>query len=351
MADTEIEQLISSIELLKSRIEREKQARQDAESILEEKSSELFEAHQRLTLKNQQLTQLLQQLEEERQKQVKNAYTAGLAENAVSVLHNIGNAVTPASVSVKKLLGQLDNPKLPTYFHKLYETFSVHLEQNDLEHFLKTDPKGQKMMPFFKQLLEQLQQDYGDIQKKLDGIEHHIQHITNIVHLQQKYANPHIRQDMVRIPDLFNDIMVMMESMLTNRKINIIKNFEPNLPDLLINKNQLVQVLLNILKNAIESLDESIVHNPSLEAYIRIEIHDMQGYMMFSIEDNGKGASPETLIHAFDFGFSTKKRGSGFGMHSCASFVRSNNGEIRFMSDGLWQGARIEFILPILDAF
>ena len=69
------------------------------------------------------------------------------------------------------------------------------------------------------------------------------------------------------------------------------------------------------------------------------------GFIEVSIIDNGKGIDPEQLSHLFQYGYTNKAYGSGFGLHSVANFIRSQGGEINIYSEGTNMGSRVTFTL------
>ena len=92
-------------------------------------------------------------LEQEKQKQLQHAYEAGIAENAISVLHNIGNAITPAVVRLRKLQTTQEKSNFLNYLDKLSKNLTEQHQAGNLDSYLRDDPKGQQMLPFFETLL------------------------------------------------------------------------------------------------------------------------------------------------------------------------------------------------------
>jgi signal transduction histidine kinase len=64
------------------------------------------------------------------------------------------------------------------------------------------------------------------------------------------------------------------------------------------------------------------------------------------VEDNGEGVAPESLARLFTHGFTTRKNGHGFGLHSCALAAKEMQGSISAHSDGPGQGAAFTLELP-----
>jgi len=81
----------------------------------------------------------------------------------------------------------------------------------------------------------------------------------------------------------------------------------------------------------------------------RLEIHVRRtetGNAAITVRDNGSGIAPENLTRIFGHGFTTKKDGHGFGLHSGALAAKEMNGSLTVHSDGLGQGAAFTLELP-----
>lgn len=314
----------------------------DLESKVKQRTNELH-------IKHQALKETMAELDLERQKQLKHAYAAGIAENAVSVLHNIGNTITPTIASNSMLIDRhKKNSQLPTYLRKIYDILEDQHALGCLDLYLQSDEKGKQMLPFFRKLIDGLTSFIDDEGELLHGFERQLGHIANIVSLQQKYANHNQFLETFSIKELIHDALSIEEETLRKRHIEIELNIGDRLPLIHGDKNKLAQVMLNLVKNATESIDEQIRHTPQHHAKIKVEVSrldDTQFELIF--EDNGFGADPKVIPKLFEFGFTTKDRGSGFGLHDCANFIKSNGGSIRLTSDGLGQGAKVEINFPI----
>ena len=300
-----------------------------------------------LSERNLQLRETMRQLEEERKKQLQQAYNAGMVEHAISVLHNIGNAITPLVVRVQKLHKEKAQSQLTVYLRQLCDLLSQH--EQDLTTFFAS-PRGQQFLPFLRQLTQTSQEQAEEEMKTMDNMSNQLAHITEIIALQQKYAHHQGVEEELQIVEVIEDALEMMQPAFDKRNIQVQREFAANLPKMKNDSNKLVQIFMNFFKNSIESIDQQLQQDdqPHFEGRIRVEaklLEDRQ--LQLTVEDNGSGADPDTLLHAFEFGFSTKKRGSGFGLHDCANFIRSHKGQIEITSPGLGQGARVSFTLPL----
>jgi len=315
---------------------------QNLEKIIQERTQDLVN-------KNTELEKTMSLLAEEQKKQLTQAYSAGIAENAISVLHNIGNAITPAVVNNELLISHQNNLfSIVDYLRKFQQLFVEHHQFGKLDHFLSEDDKGKRMLPFLSQFANQLETHIGEENKMLESTNKQLKHISNVISLQQKYANIRPFQQKFQIPDLIQDVLGMMQVAFKRTNIEIVNNISSDLPEITCDKNKLVQVLMNILKNSAESIEEQLKHSPEKHSQIQIKIvAETSDFISFSIHDTGIGIDPDNLKSVFNFGYSTKERGSGFGLHDCANFINSNKGKITIKSSGIGSGVTVEFTLPV----
>ena len=73
------------------------------------------------------------------------------------------------------------------------------------------------------------------------------------------------------------------------------------------------------------------------------------GQISIKVKDNGVGISPDNLLKLFNHGFTTKKRGHGFGLHSGANVAKELGGSLSAASDGLGHGATFTLTLPLAE--
>ena len=299
-----------------------------------------------LNEKNLQLRETMRLLDEEKKKQVQQAYNAGIVEHAISVLHNIGNAITPLAVRLQKLHQNKVDSQFSSYLQQLCSLLEQH--QSDLGDFFSSS-RGQQFLPFLKQLTQTSDQQKEDELKSMDVMAHQLDHITEIIALQQKYATQQSSTEEIQISQVIDDAMEMMKPAFDKRNIIVLEEVQPELPRIQNDPNKLVQIFMNLFKNSIESIDQCL--RAPVEGYqgtVKVGVGTVGvDHLHIYVKDNGQGAEPESLKRAFEFGYSTKKRGSGFGLHDCANFIRFHKGTVELTSEGIGKGATITFTLPI----
>ncbi len=299
-----------------------------------------------LNEKNLQLRETMRLLDEEKKKQVQQAYNAGIVEHAISVLHNIGNAITPLAVRLQKLHQNKVESQFSSYLQQLCSLLEQH--QSDLEDFFSSS-RGQQFLPFLKQLTQTSDQQKEDELKSMDVMAHQLDHITEIIALQQKYATQQSNTEEIQISQVIDDAMEMMKPAFDKRNIIVLEEVQPELPRIQNDPNKLVQIFMNLFKNSIESIDQCLrAPKEGYQGTVRVGVGTVGvDQLHIYVKDNGQGAEPESLKRAFEFGYSTKKRGSGFGLHDCANFIRFHKGTVELTSEGIGKGATITFTLPI----
>jgi len=123
---------------------------------------------------------------------------------------------------------------------------------------------------------------------------------------------------------IIEDVLSLLKVRLKTQKIKVIKNLTTHPPSLLVDKEYLGRVFLNILGNAIEAMP----HGGAVSINTKIE----KGCFLIKIKDNGEGISEKNLIRIFDPFFSTKKGGVGLGLSTCQNIVTSHGGLIEVES-------------------
>ena len=127
------------------------------------------------------------------------------------------------------------------------------------------------------------------------------------------------------------------------------------LPQLMVDPILIEQVMVNLLKNAAESINHA--QRPLSERHVELQVvpRDVAGQKVveFSVTDSGKGLAPEVLERLFEAFFSTKSEGMGIGLNLCRSIVESHQGRVQ--AENLYNGAeirgcRFSFWIPAVEA-
>ena len=265
---------------------------------------------------------------------------AGMAEIATGVLHNVGNvlnSVTVAATLAKQKLHQFRFSGID----RIAKMLSEHA--NDLAAYLSKDEKGRKIPEYLATVSEQLSADRQVIDAELGSVDRGIAHIKEIVSTQQSYAGTRELIEAVSLSEVVDDSLKMNVS--ERHEIDILTEYE-TLPAALADKHKLIQIIINLVRNAKQSVDE---HGGMKTITVRVMRVDGQ-WGRIEVEDNGLGIATENLPRIFEHGFTTKQDGRGFGLHHSAIAAKNMGGSLSCRSAGPGQGATFVLDLPLESA-
>ncbi len=267
---------------------------------------------------------------------------AGMAEVATGVLHNIGNALNSVNISATVAAERIAMLKIPN----LTKVAQLILDNKDrLLEFLTTDPRGSQFPSYLAQLSENLQREQTGAVDELHALRLGIEHVKEIVAAQQSYAHVSGLTEDVSVEELVDGALRIADASLQRHRI-ILKRELAFSPRLKIQRQKALQILVNLINNAKDAMVESRRSNPELTLRSEKDGNDVR----LTVADNGSGIAPENITRIFAFGFTTKKDGHGFGLHSSALAAREMGGSLRVESSGLGGGATFILTLPLASA-
>ncbi len=125
-------------------------------------------------------------------------------------------------------------------------------------------------------------------------------------------------------------VIFVLSSTLEDYKISFTKKYDQNLLNIYGNKNQIGQVILNIVKNGIDSICDRIDDGNEKMGEIIFQIEIQNDMLKLDISDNGMGINPDNLAHIFDPFFTTKKKveGTGLGLSVSYNIIKAHKGDI-----------------------
>lgn len=283
------------------------------------------------------------ELQTAHQKLVETSRQAGMAEVATSVLHNVGNVFNSVNVSCSLITEKLRNSRIE-HVPKMAEM--LRKNAGHLAEFLEKDPSGQKLPDFLAKLGERLTEDQAAVLTELQSLIRNIEHIKEIVAVQQRHANISSMRETVPINTLVEDALRMNGLAESNGRFEVVREFN-EVPPILLDKHKVLQILVNLIRNAKRALDDSDQSKQRMT--LRIGRED-EKQVAVSVTDNGIGIAPENLTRVFGHGFTTKKDGHGFGLHSGVLAAREMGGNLTVQSEGLGRGATFTLHLPLKTA-
>jgi two-component system, NtrC family, sensor kinase len=268
---------------------------------------------------------------------------AGMAEVATGVLHNVGNVLNSVNVSANLIRDQLRDIKAGS----LGKAAELMLAQGDaIGRFMQEDLKGRQLPGYLGKLADHLSSQQRTLSEEMSRLTENIEHIKEIVQLQQSYGKSVGVIQMLRPQDVLEEALRLNAAGLQRHTVEVERHVS-GLPEMPIDRHKVLQILINLIANAKQAIEE---FNPP-RRLITVSVMLQANTLTFGIQDNGIGIPEDNLKRIFGHGFTTKKDGHGFGLHSCANAAKEMQGTLTVASPGIGQGATFMLILPAGEAF
>lgn len=220
-------------------------------------------------------------------------------QNLIRVLtHEIMNSVTPISSLAATVETELEN--------------QINAEDFKIENISKDD-------------LEDFHMALQTIHKRSEGLIKFVSDFRNLTRI------PIPQLENVLICDLIRPILNLLRFDIEENKIKVNLNIEPETLMISVDKEQMEQVLINLIKNAIQALEENDELGKPKEISICATV-ESDDRIAVRIKDNGTGIDEEALKKVFIPFFTTKKSGSGIGLSLSKQIMRKHNGNISVQS-------------------
>ena len=262
---------------------------------------------------------------------------AGMAEVATNVLHNVGNVLNSVNISATLVADRAKKSQISS-LSKVVALLNEH--SADLGSFFTTHPQGRQMAAYLAQLAQHLTREQQTAIAELDLLRQNIEHIKEVVAMQQSYAMISGVTELVDVRDLVEDALRMTG--VSTWAMELVRDYA-SVPLIEVQKHKVLQILVNLIRNAKFACAES----GRKAKRLTIKISSAEGAVQIAVIDNGVGIAPENLTRIFNHGFTTRKGGHGFGLHSGAIAAKELGGSLAVMSDGAGTGATFTLRLPL----
>jgi signal transduction histidine kinase len=299
----------------------------------QDECGELAEVYNRMA---ENLKASREQLEKAHAELVESSRLAGMAEIAAGVLHNVGNVLNSINIASCMVTESVKSSKAAN-LGKVVSLLREH--ETDLGHFLTQDPKGKQAFGYLATLSEILIKEQEAVVRELAQIQQGTKHIEEIVRAQQSYAKVSGVLETLKVSDVVSDALKM--SVTGKNSIQIVKEIPENLT-VTVEKHKVLQILVNLMRNAKQACDGSAAEVKKLTVCAT----NGGDFIHISVSDNGIGIAPQNIGRIFSHGFTTKKEGHGFGLHSSAATATQLGGVLRVNSDGIGKGATFTLEIP-----
>ena len=264
---------------------------------------------------------------------------AGMAEVATGVLHNVGNVLNSVNVSANLLVESVGKSR-GSDLARVAALLREH--ERDLGDFVTTHPQGRHLTAFLESLDKHLKAERETNARELEFLLEKVGHIKEIVMMQQSYAMVVGVQEQLKVTDLVEDSLRLSVAALSRHGVELIRAYE-EAPIINVDKHKALQILVNLVTNAKSACADS----GRADRRITIRVTGAENSVKIAVADNGVGIPQENLTRIFNHGFTTRRTGHGFGLHSGALAARELGGSLTVHSEGPGCGATFTLELPL----
>ena len=263
----------------------------------------------------------------------------GMAEVASDVLHNVGNVLNSINVSIG-VIKDLLNRSMVVDVQRVSQLLDKHRE--DLGAFFTQHSKGTQVPSYLKKLSEQLLEEKRLALLEMDRLRENTEQAQHCVSAQLDLAKPKEITEPIVLAELVDEALMRHQDLVEKWQISVVREYQ-ELPQLLIDKYQVLEVMADVIENACQAM-ESVNRR---ELILRVkQINGPPDSARVEIQDTGIGIPQEDLTRIFGQGFTTKEHGRGSSLHSGALIAKNLGGALNAESSGQGCGAVFFLDLP-----
>lgn len=264
---------------------------------------------------------------------------AGMAEIASGVLHNVGNVLNSLNVSLSTFREKTVSIKVDS-LDKLRLKLEEILNKNNV---LEKEKEATLSMDYFGKMITYFREFQKESLEEIAQLSNFVRHIEHIISTQQGYAKKRILTEKTNINQILIDAIGLSGVDLEKHAIEIVQEFQ-ELPEVIIDKHGLIQILINLITNA----KHALLAKKGAKRTLRLQTCQLdKTKIIIKVKDNGVGISKENLQKIFNQGFTTRSTGHGFGLHMSALTAQEMGGSLEALSDGENQGAEFNLVVPM----
>jgi two-component system, LuxR family, sensor kinase FixL len=265
---------------------------------------------------------------------------AGMADVAIGVLHNVGNALNSVNISTSVMSDKLQSSHMKI-LGKVLDMLISH--RDDLPQFIAEDTAGQKLIPTLITLSSSIMRERDDMTKEMKVVRSHLEQIMQTIQLQQQHARTTAVVEKCALDQVINEAVAFVVTSCKEKGIQVTTEVDEML-DITLDRHQIVQIIANLLSNAVDALEDSAQPTRAIKIVGKKYGDD---YFCVQVADNGAGITQEDRPSVFNYGFTTKSGRNGFSLHNSSNMVRTMGGMLTFLSEGRGCGSVFSLQLPI----
>jgi len=266
------------------------------------------------------------------------ALDAGRLEMATGILHDIGNVVMAFGTEVSKLR----NMQKWTEIKEIQKLIALIEAKKYAIDSSIGDRKAEALLSFLSAMTKSLEQKKILLNTAVDKLYNTTSHVQEILNIQRHYVagKESGKRTEVKLENLINDSFSIQQKSLTKRNILFVKDIDNSIPTIQVDKTKLIQVFINLLRNAIEAFDEVVDDRKRIIKVMATYLEDDRIIQLIFI-DNAIGFDSQIGHVLFERGNTSKVTGTGFGLNNCKEIIESHHGSITIESQGKQLGAKV----------
>jgi C4-dicarboxylate-specific signal transduction histidine kinase len=254
-----------------------------------------------------------------------------MADIAADILHNIGNILNSANISLQALEKMNISPSL---LDLKRANQLLHRNKDSLKTFILEDPKGIKLLEYYPLLEKSLEEEIANYYADIKRLGEKLEMISMSINTQKNYVGIDSQTEQLELSQAVEDVLTIQSDLIERNGIRVTNHLKP-MQSIPIQKVKLMHILTSIFKNSMDAMIDLPKENK--EIVVGGEENDKS--VVLRISDNGQGIKQENLKKIFTQGYTTKRGSQGFALHTCANYMADMSGSISAESDGIDQGA------------
>ncbi|HCE42918.1 MAG TPA: hypothetical protein DET40_05175 [Lentisphaeria bacterium] len=289
------------------------------------------------------------------EEKLRTAKEEGMLQVSTGIIHNIGNAVTVAKLTVLELQEKNpENAEHPETFilGEIIPRFKKELDAGNLQNFLKEDKSGQQYFDIISELLSHVNKSRMETVKMLSSLSNKLYYISEIIELQQRFMGELGTENMTSLAPVIESSVKIFEETCNKKGVIIKTTLDDKTPQVVVDPSMMTQVFINLIKNAVEAMEaEGGAKKHSLDIILKMDKVENQRMVVVEVKDNGPGIPDDIRAKLFSFGFSTKDKNKvsrGYGLHSCMDTVKKYGGMLSLESK-VGEGSTFKISLPVSE--
>ena len=278
-----------------------------------------------------------EQRERQLQKQlVEASHLSGMAEVATGVLHNVGNVLNSLGISVSTAQAHVQ----ASPFERIERVAAMLDERRKNISDADGDRRAQVIPDYLSALSSQMRRDSDVVKREIEAISGHVQYLREIIQAQQSFARVGGAEETVNVSELVEGALRLKSQEL--RSTAVVRDIG-EMSEVWTDRYKLLQIIVNFVTNACDAM----AANGSRERRMAVRARLVEGELEIAVADSGVGIPPNLMQRIWEFGFTTKAHGHGFGLHSSAVAAQQLGGTVTAESEGAGKGARFAVRIPV----